>query len=89
MRMLSLAYFNRIQRRRQHSADSQTCYLWMQPTNDRGMNLYTFLCIHSNGESQVAAVILVQPENEESLRYMVQYFKNSKKTLIGVMSRQS
>ena len=44
-------------------------------TNDRGMILYTFLCIDGNGESQVAAVFLVQHETEESLRYMVQYFK--------------
>ena len=44
-------------------------------TNDRGMILFTFLCIDGNGESQVAAVFLVQHEDEDSLRYMVQHFK--------------
>ena len=32
--------------------------------NDRGMVLYTFLCIDGNGESQIAATFLIQHETE-------------------------
>ena len=46
-------------------------------TNDQGMVLYTLLCIDGNGESQVAAVFLLQHEDEISLRKMVEIFKES------------
>ena len=45
-------------------------------TNDRGMVLYTFICIDGNGESQVAATFLTQFEDEGSLRSMVSKFKD-------------
>ena len=43
-------------------------------TNDQGMVLYTLLCIDGNGESQVATFFLIQHEDEQSLRTMIQTF---------------
>ena len=39
--------------------------------------MYTLLCVDGNGESQVAAMSLVQREDESSIRNMMELFKKN------------